>query len=216
MPRMFMRFPSKLLLHQAEARRGFFRTGQPMPGWRPAQAQRFRHEANGEGEGRDDDEVDHGEDDERLDMPDGLGDAQPAPPESFQHSSPSTRLRAPRALECADAAGRRRNLPGRVSIVDLGCSRSLPCESVRLSLMTSGRPTEARRQATVTATGGAAPREHELDRLEQDPEVQPEGHVLEVVEVVADLLHFFLDGIRVAITDLRPAGDPRPHRAPER
>src|SRR5438876_954928 len=62
----------------------------------------------------------------------------------------------------------------------------------------------------------AAPGKNGLDRLEQDPQIQPERHVLEVVEVVADLLHLLVDGVRVPIPDLRPPGDPGPDRAPER
>src|SRR5437867_886663 len=85
------------------------------------------------------------------------------------------------------------------------------------------RPADRRVQSTFlrprpTGIGGghAAPREHQPHRLEQDAEVQPERPVLEIEEVVSDLLHLLLEGVRVPIADLRPPGDPGPDRAPER
>src|SRR2546426_153141 len=87
----------------------------------------------------------------------------------------------------------------------------------------SSDPADRRLQSTLLSPrspriggGQAAPRERHPHRLEQDAEIQPERHVLEVEEVVPDLLHLLLEGVRVPIADLRPTGDPRPDRAPER
>src|SRR5437773_1842111 len=80
------------------------------------------------------------------------------------------------------------------------------------------RPVDAPVGAPDTGGGGgrAVPCPHDPRRLEEDAEVQPERHVFEVVEVVPELLHLLLDGVRVPVSDLRPPGDPRADRAPER
>src|SRR5262249_20673792 len=84
----------------------------------------------------------------------------------------------------------------------------------------SGRPGKSRFQSTpltpLVAARRAVAREHDLDGLKEDAEIQPERHVLEVVEVVADLLHLLRERVRVPIADLRRAGVPWPDRAPER
>src|SRR5437763_1377615 len=69
---------------------------------------------------------------------------------------------------------------------------------------------------TDVCRGRAAPREDLSDRADQDPYVQPDGHVLEVIEVVPDLLHLLFERVRVLVADLRPARDPGPHGTPER
>src|SRR5687767_3151912 len=56
--------------------------------------------------------------------------------------------------------------------------------------------------------------EDHLDRVEDDREVEDDRHVLDVVEVVAQLLHRVFDGRSVLILDLRPASDPRLDRMP--
>src|SRR5882672_12622824 len=49
--------------------------------------------------------------------------------------------------------------------------------------------------------------ENDLNRLEQDEQVKKEGKVLDVVKIVLELLVRFLDGGRVLMADLSPAGD---------
>src|SRR3989449_8292048 len=87
----------------------------------------------------------------------------------------------------------------------------------------SGSPIDTHCEATLAPAGPtgfdvghAVPSEYDLNRLEQDLQVQPKRHVPKIIEVVADLLHLLLEGVRVPIVDLRPAGDSRPDRAPER
>jgi len=62
-------------------------------------------------------------------------------------------------------------------------------------------------------TLGARPRapaeEHDLHRVEEDPEVECERQALDVIEVVPDLLRLFLEPARIAVLDLGPAGESR-------
>src|SRR3990167_2513556 len=53
--------------------------------------------------------------------------------------------------------------------------------------------------------------ENDLDRVQQDQEIQEEGEVLDVVEIVLELLEGILQRGPVAVAHLRPAGDPRLH-----
>src|SRR2546422_8123888 len=68
--------------------------------------------------------------------------------------------------------------------------------------------------------GGRVPRfptlQNDLYRLEEDAEIEPWGHMLQVVEVVAHLLRLFVEVVGVAVADLRPSREPRPNDGPER
>src|SRR5687767_8654848 len=75
--------------------------------------------------------------------------------------------------------------------------------------------------ARMTPLNGPSPpslrtlsEEDHLDRVEDDRQVENDRHVLDVVEVVAQLLHRVFDGRSVLILDLRPASDPRLDRMP--
>ena len=58
------------------------------------------------------------------------------------------------------------------------------------------------------------PQEDDLDCLEEDAEIKPERHVLDVVQVVPQLLDLFIQVRCVPIANLCPSRDPRPyHRA---
>src|SRR5207237_4152966 len=50
------------------------------------------------------------------------------------------------------------------------------------------------------------------DRLEENPDVEPQRPVLDVIEVVPHLLGFLLEVVRIAVADLRPACHPWTHR----
>src|SRR5262249_37549809 len=50
---------------------------------------------------------------------------------------------------------------------------------------------------------------HDLHRVEEDADVEPEREILDVVQVVPHLLGLFLEIVRVPEPDLRPAGDAR-------
>src|SRR2546425_3373817 len=52
--------------------------------------------------------------------------------------------------------------------------------------------------------------------FQENVEVQPDRHVLDVIEVVSHLLGLFLEIVRVVIANLRPAGDTWTDRAAER
>src|SRR5713226_8496526 len=56
--------------------------------------------------------------------------------------------------------------------------------------------------------------ENDLDRVEQDQEIEEERKVLDVVQVVLQLLERVVDRSAVAVLDLGPAGDSRLHREP--
>ena len=49
--------------------------------------------------------------------------------------------------------------------------------------------------------------EHHADGLEDDPDVQQDGHVFGVVQVILQLAAGILDGGAVRVTHLSPAGD---------
>src|SRR5437867_4811534 len=61
-----------------------------------------------------------------------------------------------------------------------------------------------------------AAEEDDLHGVEEDPEVEPEGKVLDVVQVVAHFLDLFFEVVGVAVADLRPPGYPRTHCRAER
>src|SRR6185436_17220709 len=52
-----------------------------------------------------------------------------------------------------------------------------------------------------------------LHRLPEDPQVEPDGAVIDIPDVEAQAL---FPGLRVAAVDLRPAGDAGPHFVPAR
>src|SRR5712691_11006163 len=65
------------------------------------------------------------------------------------------------------------------------------------------------RGALEAASGSSSPSDEEddLNRLEQDKQIKKEGKVLDVVKIVLELLLRFLNGGRVLMADLSPAGD---------
>src|SRR3989442_2949482 len=66
--------------------------------------------------------------------------------------------------------------------------------------------------ARVAISAGPAAQDDDLEGVEDDGEVQEEGHVLHVVEVELQLPLAVLDRGAVAELDLGPAGDAGPHR----
>src|SRR4051794_5245362 len=57
---------------------------------------------------------------------------------------------------------------------------------------------------------GAEAAQHRPNRPRDDQQVEPEGEVLDVVEIVLELPEHVLDVGDMALLDLRPAGDARP------
>src|SRR5258708_24756165 len=65
----------------------------------------------------------------------------------------------------------------------------------------------------IDICGERAPAEqNDLERVDHNPDVEPERDVLDVVEVVTHLLDLFFEAVRIAIPDLRPARDAGPDR----
>src|SRR5229473_7127563 len=108
-----------------------------------------------------------------------------------------------RAARRADA--RRGRGPTRGATESGAVQAAPPITSTKRLLGRNGR-----KSPWLTGPRSATPREHDLERFEQDAEIEPERHVLEVIEVVADLLHLLLEPVRVPVANLCPPGDPRP------
>src|SRR5579871_3911859 len=66
-------------------------------------------------------------------------------------------------------------------------------------------------EAGMSRSQRPEPGDHRAHRLRGDEDVEPEGKVLDVEEVVVKLAGRGLDLGDIALIDLRPAGDPRPH-----
>src|SRR5437016_11990382 len=62
---------------------------------------------------------------------------------------------------------------------------------------------------------GSAPEERDLHGVHQDPQIQPEGHVLDVEKIVPHLLGDLFEAHRVAVAHLGPAGKPGAHHVAE-
>src|SRR2546422_10821170 len=58
---------------------------------------------------------------------------------------------------------------------------------------------------------GAATQEDDLQSVEQNAEIQDEGSMLDVIEIVLHLLDLLLQVVRVDEADLRPPRDPWSH-----
>ena len=69
------------------------------------------------------------------------------------------------------------------------------------------RPPGATPHFSRSVTGQDGP-----DRLEENPDVEPQRPVLDVIEVVPHLLGFLLEVVRIAVADLRPACHAWTHR----
>ena len=52
--------------------------------------------------------------------------------------------------------------------------------------------------------------------MEKNAQIEPRRHVLDVVQVVAHLLGFFLEAVGVALPNLRPPGESRSYGGPKR
>src|SRR5213076_991412 len=61
------------------------------------------------------------------------------------------------------------------------------------------------------SSSGPLPAEDELHRVEEDAKIELRAHVLDVVEVVAELPRDLFHAHRVSRAHLGPAGEPRPH-----
>src|SRR6185437_3475694 len=64
----------------------------------------------------------------------------------------------------------------------------------------------------MCSRGASAPspaQQHNLERLEQDQEIEADGHVLDVKEIVSEFVAVVLEGREVASLRLRPAGSAR-------
>src|SRR6266481_1246278 len=61
------------------------------------------------------------------------------------------------------------------------------------------------------SSSGPLPAEDELHRVEEDAKIELRAHVLDVVEVVAELPRDLFHAHRVSRAHLGPAGESRPH-----
>src|SRR6266850_1170319 len=111
-------------------------------------------------------------------------------------------------------------------------SRAVRCSIFALSVVTWSKRVSPRANRSLIDCSGRArlwcrfpagcgrhgPRapDDDLRGVDEDPEIEPQRHVLDVVEVVAHLLRLFVEVVGVAVADLRPAGDPRPDCTAER
>ena len=78
----------------------------------------------------------------------------------------------------------------------------------------SARSARTGRRAGARGSGSDVERrpsaQHRLHRVGEDPKIEPERAVLDVVQVVPHLLDLLLEVVRVPVADLGPAGDAGP------
>src|SRR2546427_12273212 len=88
---------------------------------------------------------------------------------------------------------------------------------MRYVCATSTRDAQKVSSATITHVSllGSAPEERDLRSVHEDPQVQPEGHVLDVEKIVPHLLGDLLEAHRIAVAHLGPAGEPGAHHVAE-
>src|SRR5690349_13464363 len=66
--------------------------------------------------------------------------------------------------------------------------------------------------AAIDMASGPLSEDDRLDRLDDDEQVERDGRVLDVVEVVLQLLHGILHAGAIRVPHLRPTRDARTHR----
>src|SRR4051812_2760986 len=66
-------------------------------------------------------------------------------------------------------------------------------------------------QRRRASSAGAPPEEDDLGGVKEDLQIQTDGKMLDVVQVVFELVAGLLEAGRIGKADLRPAGDPRRH-----